>query len=207
MPRGNFTESDVSGPNPRTVLRAVLGTSLERKTARTAISSPGSGAFWEDEISPDSQSMQPYERIEFRNELPAIVEWSRAMLGEAGGALFCTTATGQVWVLETVTSAIGAALKLVERAKASDSVVLRVAVDLGDVEVGSRGAVFERVLDQVNAWPGPGIACSLAAASAVSRGSNFEFRPGPLPDTVSPSLVDLWSVQLTDSGFSEISAD
>jgi hypothetical protein len=178
---GNFTDIEGSTAIPRSTLRAVLGTSLERKTgqeARIASLNLGGERPHDPNVSPGS-------------DLVAMGEWSRTMVTEAGGALFCTTATGHVWVMDTVRSALLIALKLVERARLNDALVVRVALDLGDVEQGTvsgSGRVFERVLGQLEAWDGSGIACSLAASESVGIGLKLAFEPGPLPGTVSPFL-------------------
>jgi hypothetical protein len=191
---GNFTEFDASGPNSRRVLRAVLATSIERKTSWPAGPAEKPEAFFAAVTSSDRESSgRSNASAVGRSELLAIIESSRRVVDEAGGALFCTTETGHVWALITVTSAVSAALKVVEHvALASDAFHIRVAVDLGDVEeraASGRGVVFERVQAQVEKWPGPGIACTHAAASAVGRGSNFDFRSGPIPGTLTPTLL------------------
>ncbi len=181
---GNFAEFGGSGPKPRTILKAILATSLTKR------------------ISPQVPlNLQPGRQLQAnvgdRSELLAALELSRAIVGEVGGAQFGTTTTGHVWVLNTVTSAVAVALKLVECTFVSDAFALRIGVDLGDVYEnaenaenagGGRGEVFERVLTQVQSWPGSGIACSLAAATAVGTGSNVDFRTGPVPDTLTPFL-------------------
>jgi hypothetical protein len=193
---GNFTEFEASGPNARSALKAVLATSFERKGPSESGPPYESGAVLEAPPASVVSSKPQHEPSAVgHSELLAVIEWSRQIVDSAGGALFCGTATGHVWVLATVTSAVSAALKLAEHVPAHEafhSFHLRVVVDLGDVEgrtVNGAGAVFERVQAQVEKWPGPGIACSLAAVAAIGRGSKFDFRSGPLPDTLTPTVL------------------